>query len=87
MAAGSNTQATLPFTGLTDPGGVTVDSAGTIFVTDSGNNRTLKLSVGSAAQPVLPFTGLDDPWGLAVDSMGTVYVAGHNNKVVALRQN
>jgi serine/threonine-protein kinase len=87
LAAGSGAQATLPFTGLTDPGGVTVDSAGTVFVTDSGNNRTLKLTVGSAAQLVLPFTSLDDPWGLAVDSMGTVYVAGHNNKVVALRQN
>jgi serine/threonine protein kinase, bacterial len=87
LPAGSTTQAELPFTGLTDPGGVTVDSKGAVYVTDSGNNRTLKLSVGSTAQVVLPFASLDDPWGLAVDSMGTVYVAGHNNKVVALRQN
>jgi serine/threonine protein kinase, bacterial len=86
LPAGSSTQATLPFTGLTDPGGVAVDSKGTVFITDSGNNRALKLTVGSTTQVVLPFTGLDDPWGLAVDSMGTVYVAGHNNKVVALRQ-
>jgi serine/threonine-protein kinase len=87
LPAGSSTQATLPFTELTDPGGVAVDSKGTVFVTDSGNNRALKLTVGSTAQVVLPFTGLNDPWGLAVDSMGTVYVAGHNNKVVALQEN
>jgi serine/threonine-protein kinase len=87
MPAGSSTQAALPFTGLTDPGGVAVDSKGAVYVTDSGNDRALKLTVGSTAQVVLPFTGLDEPWGLAVDSMGTVYIAGHNNKVLALREN
>ncbi|MCV7401147.1 protein kinase [Mycobacterium fragae] len=86
LPAGSSTQAALPFAGLTDPGGVTVDDEGAVYVTNSGDNRTLKLPVGATSQVVLPFTGLDYPWGLAVDNNGTVYVAGHNNKVVALRQ-
>jgi serine/threonine-protein kinase len=86
LPADSSTQAALPFSGLNQPGGVTVDSEGAVYVTDSGNNRTLKLPVGPTAQVVLPFTGLDYPWGLAVDNRGAVYVAGHNNKVVALRQ-
>ena len=86
LPGGSSAQAALPFTGLTDPGGVTVDSEGAVYVTDRGHNRVLKMPAGSTRQVELPFTGLDYPWGLAVDTMGIVYVAGHNNKVVRLRQ-
>ncbi|MBV9351682.1 MAG: protein kinase [Mycobacterium sp.] len=86
LPAGSSTQTALPFTGLTDPGGVTVDGEGSVYVTDRGHNRVLKKPADSTTQVELPFTGLSYPWGLAVDSMGTVYVAGHNNKVVTLRQ-
>jgi serine/threonine protein kinase, bacterial len=35
----------LPFTGLNDPDGVAVDSTGNLYVTDSLNNRVLKLPV------------------------------------------
>ena len=52
-------QVVLPFTGLNDPDGVAVDSAGNVYVTDTGNNRVLKLAAGSATQDVLPFTGLN----------------------------
>ena len=34
----------LPFTGLTNPIGVAVDAAGNLYVSDSGNNRVLKLA-------------------------------------------
>ncbi|WP_443677357.1 hypothetical protein [Mycobacterium szulgai] len=57
-----------------------------MYVTDSGNNRTLKLPPGSSKQEVLPFKGLNYPWGLAVDNNGTVYVGGRNDQIVALRQ-
>ncbi|EID17984.1 Ser/Thr protein kinase [Mycobacterium xenopi RIVM700367] len=86
LPQGSTMQTVLPFDGLSEPGGVTVDGQGAVYVTDSANNRALKLPVGSTTQVKLPFVGLDYPWGLAVDNIGTVYVAGHNNKVVTLRQ-
>ena len=84
LPADSKTQVALPFRGLKQPGGVTVDSEGAVYVTDSGNSRALKLPAGSSAQVELPFTGLDYPWGLAVDNMGTVYVGGRNSQIVAL---
>jgi serine/threonine-protein kinase len=77
----------LPFVGLSDPGGVTVDNEGAVYVTDSADNRALKLPAGSGQQVALAFTGLDYPWGLAVDNNGTVYVAGRNGKILALRPN
>jgi serine/threonine-protein kinase len=46
LAAGSNTQTVLPFTGLNAPFGVAVDTTGNLYVTDTGNSRVLKLPVG-----------------------------------------
>ena len=54
-------QVTLPFTGLSDPDSVAVDTAGDLYVVDHFNNRVLKLAAGSATQTVLPFTGLESP--------------------------
>jgi serine/threonine-protein kinase len=53
----------LPFTGLSNPLGVAVDTAGNVYVTDNSNNRVLKLQAGSSTQDVLPFTGLKNPSG------------------------
>ena len=66
-------QTVLPFTGLNQPCAVAVDTAGDLYVIDSGNNRVVKLAAGSSTQTVLPFTGLVGP-SVAVDSQGTVYV-------------
>jgi DNA-binding beta-propeller fold protein YncE len=43
-------QTVLPFTGLAYPDGVAVDSAGTVYVTDSFN-RVVALAAGRAAKP------------------------------------
>ncbi len=51
-----------------------VDTAGNLYVTDSDNNRVLKLPAGSNTPSVLPFTGLHLPCGVAVDAAGNVYV-------------
>jgi serine/threonine-protein kinase len=74
----------LPFTGLSNPGGVAVDTAGDVYVADSGNNRVVKLAAGASTQSVLPFAGLNIPNGVAVDSAGAVYVTDNNNRVVKL---
>jgi serine/threonine-protein kinase len=36
----------VPLTGVHDPGGLAVDSAGNLYVTDTGNNRVVKLTTG-----------------------------------------
>ena len=58
LAAGASTQVELPFTGLKGAGGVAVDTAGNVYVSDSPNNRVLKLAAGTTTQTVLPFTKL-----------------------------
>jgi hypothetical protein len=55
-------QVELAFSGLQDPGGLAVDAAGNIYVTDD-NNRVLELPAGSTTQVELPFTGLKSPGG------------------------
>jgi serine/threonine protein kinase, bacterial len=79
-SATNPSQVVLPFTALKWPGGVAMDAAGDVFVTDPDNNRVLKLPAGSSTPTVLPFTGLTTPSGVAVDSVGNVYVAdgGHH---------
>jgi serine/threonine-protein kinase len=46
ISAGNGTHRVLPRTGLDGPSGVAVDSAGSIYVTDYGNNRVVKLAAG-----------------------------------------
>ncbi|MBO0879145.1 MAG: hypothetical protein J2P17_01935, partial [Mycobacterium sp.] len=61
------TQVVLPFTGLSGPEGVAVDSIGNVYVADTGNSRVVKLAPESGAQQVVAFTGLNKPFGVAVD--------------------
>ena len=81
-------QNVLPFNGLTfrlSPGGVAVDSAGAVYVTNQGMfGRVVKLTPGSDTPAVLPFSGLYQPQGVAVDSAGAVYVTDFNHRVVML---
>jgi serine/threonine-protein kinase len=44
LAAGSNAQTVLPFTGLDGPQSVAVDSVGNVYLADWGHVRVLKLS-------------------------------------------
>lgn len=60
---------------LSNPTGVTVDSAGTIYLTDGAcGGRVLALPGGSGTPNLLPFTGLQNPGGVALDSSGNLYV-------------
>ncbi|WP_245549252.1 serine/threonine-protein kinase, partial [Nocardia exalbida] len=72
-------QTPLPFTGVSLPTDVAVDAAGSIYVTDMGNDRVLRLAAGASAPTPLPFTGLNNPQGVAVDTAGNIYVADTSN--------
>ena len=87
-AAESCGQNVLPFNGLNfrlSPGGVAVDSAGAVYVTNQGMyGRVVKLTPGSDTPTVLPFAGLYQPQAVAVDSAGAVYVTDFNHRVVKM---
>lgn len=79
-------QTTLPFAGLSEPEGLSVDMGGTVYVADTLNNRVLALSAGSTTPAVLPFAGLNRPTGVTADNTGTVYVTdAGNRRVLVLR--
>lgn len=79
-------QVTLPFVGLDNPQGLSVDAGGTVYVADTPRNRILALYAGSTSPAPLPFEGLNHPTGVAADNTGTVYVNDAGNKrVLVLR--
>ncbi len=79
-APGNLRQTVLPFTGLREPQGLSVDSGGTVYVADTMHNRILALSAGSDDPAPLPFEGLNSPTGVTADNTGTVYVNDSGNK-------
>ena len=81
-------QSVVPFSGLNfrlSPGGVAVDSSGTVYVSSQTmKGRIVTLAAGSTSPTELPFSGLYEPQGLAVSGSGKIYVTDFNNRVVML---
>ena len=81
-------QTVLAFDGINfrlSPGGVALDKAGNVYVTNQGmRGKVVMLAAGSNVATVLPFTDLYEPQGLAVDGSGNAYVTDFNNRVVKL---
>jgi sugar lactone lactonase YvrE len=65
---------------------IAVDAAGTVYLSDSVNNRVLKVTADGAASVVVPadiVPVLNDPAGVSVDGMGNLYIADSgNNRIV-----
>ncbi len=69
---------------LNSPWGLAVDTAGNLYIADSGNNRVRKVSNGVITSIPVNITGasLTNPTGVAVDSSGNLYVAAAGNNLV-----
>ena len=88
-AGAASTQTVLAFTGLDNPHGMAIANGNVVDVTDSGNNRVVKLTTDRntkvTTQAILPFAGLNNPQGVAVDGEGNLYVVDTgNNRVLKL---
>ena len=75
--------------------GIAVDSAGNVYVPDSGYNTVRKITPAGIVTTLVGTAGVigsadgtgsaaqfDAPWGIAVDSTNNVYVADYNNQTI-----
>jgi sugar lactone lactonase YvrE len=78
-----------------NPAGVAVDSAGNVYVADSGNHTLRKITSGGSVTTLAGLAGVsgsvdgvgpaarfNQPYGVAVDSAGNVYVADTFNSAI-----
>jgi hypothetical protein len=63
------------------PGGVAVDRAGDVFITDADNGLIVEVPAGGGPQITVLNGGLSDPRGLAVDQYGDLFVADFGYKL------
>ena len=64
------------------PDGVAVDSAGNVYIADTGNNAIKEWVAASNTVITLVSSGLYDPSGVAVDGSGNVYIADTGNNAI-----
>jgi hypothetical protein len=68
-------QSTIPASGLSYTGQVAVDGSGSLYITDSANNRVLKETQAASTYTQSSIgSGFNRPLGIAVDGAGIVYM-------------
>ncbi len=68
---------------FSSPTGVALDSAGNVYVADSGNGRVAKFNASATPVAIYGQGVLSNPEGVAVDSNGDIYVGDSDNSRVA----
>jgi hypothetical protein len=62
-------------TGVDTPGGVAVDSHGSLYVANLGNSTVTVYPAGQSSPSLTISTGISSPYGIGVDSKGNVFVS------------
>src|ERR1035438_825726 len=65
---------------LSRPQGVAVDSAGALYIADTGKNRIRKVAPNGTQTTVPVADTLSSPIGVAVDGAGNLYIADSGNQ-------
>jgi hypothetical protein len=68
--------------GLSDPAGLAVDSKGTLYVSNLGNNTITEYPAGSTSPSVTLSSGLSGNYGVAVDNKGDVFTVNLNTNTL-----
>ena len=74
IAPGAAAGTTLPFETMKQPGGMAVDGDGTVYVTDTINDRILMLEDGASESVEMRVEGLSRPGAIAADPAGNLFV-------------
>ena len=64
---------------LSSPTAITLDSAGLIYVLDTGNNRVQRWRVGATFGTTVVAASMSTPYGLAIDADGNIVVGDMSN--------
>ena len=64
------------------PNGIAVDSAGVVYVADTGNRSIRRITAGGVVTTLTPSQGLNEPRGVAVDGTGRVLVADYGTHTI-----
>ena len=64
------------------PNGIAVDSAGVVYVADTGNRSIRRITAGGVVTTLTPSQGLNAPRGVAVDGTGRVLVADYGTHTI-----
>jgi secreted PhoX family phosphatase len=64
---------------LSFPAGVAFDTAGNLYIADTGNNAIRKVSAATGVMSTIAAGELNGPSGIAVDPVGDLFIADTNN--------
>ena len=76
----ASTRNVVPTIGLSDNLGLAVDETGNVYITDSFNNRVLKVTPAGVQTTVV--SAVTSPFGVAVDGSGDLFITAARSEVI-----